>query len=247
MPATSSGTLSIANFDAENIDVPGLPLPVALKPMRQARRLRLRVDHESGVLRLTLPWRYSRKKALAWVGEQSEWVARQLARAPAMRPFVNGVTVPFRGGELVLVWAEGERRGVRLDGDRLIVGGPQASFARAVERWLKAEALAVMSTLTQEIAAREGIAVRAVAVGDPVSRWGSCSSDGSIRFSWRLILAPPEALRFVVAHEVAHRLHMDHSADFKAAEARLFGGPTAFARGALRRVGPELRGVGRGV
>ena len=164
-----------------------------------------------------------------------------------MRPFADGATVPFQGGELVLVWAQGERRGVRREGDRLIVGGPATSFARAVERWLRAEALAVLSALTQEIAAKEEIAVRAVAVGDPVSRWGSCSSDGSIRYSWRLILAPPEALRFVVAHEVAHRLHMDHSPAFKAAEARLFGGPTALARGALRRVCAELRGVGRGV
>ena len=232
---------------ALSLEVAGLPLPVALKPMKQARRLRLRIDHEAKVLRLTLPWRYSRKKALAWVGEQSEWVERQLARAPAARPFVDGASVPFRGGELVLVWADGERRGVRLEGDQLIVGGPEASFARAVERWLRAEALAVLSGLTREIAEREGVSVRAVAVGDPVSRWGSCSSDGSIRYSWRLILAPPDALRFVVAHEVAHRLHMDHSPAFRAAEARLFGGPVAFARGVLRSVGAGLRGVGRGV
>jgi predicted metal-dependent hydrolase len=248
MPVTLNGTLSTVSSEAASQHhVEGLPLPVALKPMRQARRLRLRVDHGERVLRLTTPWRYPAKRALAWAGEQGAWVERQLARAPAPRPFADGTAIPFRGRELTLVWAQGERRGVRLEGDRLLIGGPQASFGRAVERWLKSEALAELSACTRDIAAAHGVSVRGVAIGDPVSRWGSCSADGAIRYSWRLILAPPEALRFVVAHEVAHRLHMDHSPAFKAAEARLFGGPTALARGALRAVGPQLRGVGRGV
>ena len=229
-----------------NFEVPGLPLPVALKPMRQARRLRLRVDHAAGVLRLTLPWRYSQRRALAWVGEQGAWIARQMAQAPAGRPFADGAVIPLEGNPVTIRWDAGARRGVRREGDELWVGGPEESLARAVERWLRAEALRVTSVMTAEIAAVAGVVVRAVAVGDPVSRWGSCSSEGAIRYSWRLILAPPEALRFVVAHEVAHRLHMDHSAAFKAAEARLFGGPTAAARGVLRAVGPGLRGVGRG-
>lgn len=240
MRAIWNGMSSTARFD-----VPGLPLPVALKPMRQARRLRLRVDHEAGVLRLTLPWRYSQARALEWVGAQGAWVERQIARAPVARPFADGATIPFAGAMLTIRWEPEARRGVRREGDELWVGGPEASLGRAVERWMRAEALRVTSALTSEIAVIAGVAVRGVAVGDPVSRWGSCSSEGAIRYSWRLILAPPEALRFVVAHEVAHRLHMDHSAAFKAAEARLFGGPTAAARGVLRAAGPGLRGVGR--
>ena len=96
------------------------------------------------------------------------------------------------------------------------------------------------------IAARAGVIVRAVSVGDADSRWGSCSASGAIRYSWRLILAPPDARRFVVAHEVAHRLHMDHGPMFKAAEAALFGGDVAAARASLRRVAPVIRRVGRG-
>jgi predicted metal-dependent hydrolase len=84
-----------------------------------------------------------------------------------------------------------------------------------------------------------------VSIGDADSRWGSCSAAGAIRYSWRLILAPPHVRRFVVAHEVAHRLHMDHSSAFKAAEARLYGGPVAPARLLLRRLSPVLRRVGR--
>ena len=88
-------------------------------------------------------------------------------------------------------------------------------------------------------------AAAAVSVGDAGSRWGSCSSQGRIRLSWRLIFAPPEVRRFVVAHEVAHLVHLDHSAGFKALEARLYGPGLAKAKAELRRLGPRLRRIGR--
>jgi predicted metal-dependent hydrolase len=90
-----------------------------------------------------------------------------------------------------------------------------------------------------------GVMPSSVSVGDAGSRWGSCSSHGRIRLSWRLILAPPAVRRYVVAHEVAHLVHLDHSAKFKALEARLFGPGVAEAKAALRRLGPQLRRVAR--
>jgi predicted metal-dependent hydrolase len=227
-------------------DHPGLPLPVALTRMRRARRLRLRVDHDRRVLKLTVPWRTPLRSALDWAGEQREWVERQLAHAPAARPFVDGTVIPFEGGALRLVHGTDARRGATRVGDELHVGGPADSLARSVLRWLQAQARARLSEETARVAAQAGVTIRSVRVGDPVSRWGSCSSSGTIAYSWRLILAPPDVLRFVVAHEVAHRLHMDHGPAFKAAEERLFGGPVAEPRSELRRLGPSLRAVGRG-
>lgn len=227
-------------------DHPGLPLPVALTRMRRARRLRLRVDHDRGVLKLTVPWRTPVRSALDWAAEQREWVEGQLRAAPPARPFVDGATLPFEGGELMLRHMPGKRRGVTLVDDTLEVGGPEASLPAAVERWLRAQARLRLSEETATVAARAGVSIRSVSIGDPVSRWGSCSSSGSISYSWRLILAPPPVLRFVVAHEVAHRLHMDHSPAFKAAEERLFGGPVVQPRSELRRLGPSLRAIGRG-
>ena len=89
--------------------------------------------------------------------------------------------------------------------------------------------------------------MRSVAIGDAATRWGSCSASGAIRYNWRLILAPPHLLRWVVAHEVAHRRHMDHGAGFKALEAELYGGDVAAARAELRALGPRLKRVGRRV
>src|SRR5205085_12520045 len=106
-------------------------------------------------------------------------------------------------------------------------------------------ALDTLSKETSEAAGRAGVTLKAVAVGDANTRWGSCSSTGRIRYSWRLILAPPEVRRYVVAHEVAHLVHMDHGPKFKALERRLFGAGLAEAKAALRRIGPRLRRIGR--
>jgi hypothetical protein len=82
-------------------------------------------------------------------------------------------------------------------------------------------------------------------VGDAGSRWGSCASTGRIRLSWRLILAPPNVRRYVVAHEVAHLRHLNHGPEFKALEARLFGPGISEAKALLKRAGPRLRAIGR--
>jgi predicted metal-dependent hydrolase len=233
--------LSTATFE-----VPGLPLPVAVRRLATARRLRLRIDHDRQLLRLTLPARGSAWAALRWAGEQRAWVEQQLASAPGANPFVDGATLPFRGELLTIRWQEGGRRGVRRVGAELQVGGPCPSLARLVERWLLGAAREELSAETARVAALAGVSVRSVSVGDAATRWGSCSSAGAIRYSWRLILAPPEILRFVVAHEVAHRLHMDHSPAFKAVEERLFGAQVSAVRRSLRELGPALRRVGRG-
>jgi predicted metal-dependent hydrolase len=115
-----------------------------------------------------------------------------------------------------------------------------------VEAFLKRLALDTMSREVAEFAAAGGVIARSVAVGDAGTRWGSCSSQGRIRLSWRLILAPPDVRRYVVAHEVAHLRHLDHSPEFKAFEACLFGPGIGQAKASLRRLGPRLRRIGRG-
>ena len=222
----------------------GVPLTLRIHP--RARRLKLRFDERRGGLMLTVPPRTSRRAALAWAAGQEAWVVAQLARQPLAVPLVPGAEVPLEGRMVGLAWVEGASRIVRRDGDRLSCGGPLEGYAARIEAWLKRLARERLSAETAEIAARAGVSVTAVSVGDADSRWGSCSASGAIRYSWRLILAPPDVRRFVIAHEVAHRLHMDHGPRFKAAEAALFGGDVAAARALLRRVAPVIRRVGRG-
>jgi len=102
-----------------------------------------------------------------------------------------------------------------------------------------------MAREVAEFAALAGVKPAGVSVGDAGTRWGSCSSSGKIRLSWRLILASPQVRRYVVAHEVAHLAHLNHGPEFKAFEARLFGPGVSEAKALLRRVGPRLRRLGR--
>ncbi|HET7816163.1 MAG TPA: SprT family zinc-dependent metalloprotease [Sphingomicrobium sp.] len=223
----------------------GLPLPVELHGLRGARRLRLRLDDTRGVLKLTGPLRMNRKAALEWAAEQRSWVERQVAAMPPAEPFEPGVRIPLEGIDVELLWDEGAPRSPRLQGGQLTCGGPREGFQRRIERFLKQLALDTLSTETKELCRRAGLTPPLIGVGDAGSRWGSCSASGRIRYSWRLILAPPDARRYVVAHEVAHLRHMDHGREFKALERQLFEGDAREARLLLRSVGPRLRRVGR--
>ena len=243
MPATSNIMWSSARSEAA-LEA-RLPLPIVIKPVRRARRMRLRFDEAAGRLALTCPWRTSRKAALAWALEQSEWISAQIAGAGPGRPFAPGAAIPVEGEDRLISWHPDARRSVSLVDEVLLCGGPEAGLARRIETFLKARALERLSTDVAEYSAIAGVTARSIRIGDPKSRWGSCSSEGRLRFSWRLILAPPEVRRFVAAHEVAHLRHLHHGPEFKALEAALFGPGLAEAKALLRSLGPGLRRIGR--
>lgn len=236
--------LSNASFDPSadrpHIRVGDEAWPVRVVRHAQSRRYRLVFDGARGELRLTVPRRASERAALKWAGEQQAWLTEQLGKAVVPILVGPGAALPFRGIERHIDWALAAPRAIRLDGDRLQVGGPLEALGRRIERWLRAQALELMERESREIAAVAGLAVGRVAVGDPRSRWGSCTHDGDLRYSWRLILAPDHVRRATVAHEVAHLRHMDHGAAFHALVDELHDGDVAAARGWLRREGRGL-------
>ena len=245
MRATWNGTLSTGR--SEPLSLPGLAWPVELRPHPRARSLRLRVDEARGLLTLTCPRRVGRKAALEWAQRQAGWVEAQLAKIEPGEPFVPGSSIIFEGRNLILSWEASHPRTPTIQNDILRCGGPEMAFPGRIERYLRAEARVRLSAETAHAATKAGVEVRSVSVGDATSRWGSCSARGDIRYSWRLILAPPHLLRWVVAHEVAHRRHMNHGPAFRELEARLYGGDVAAARAELRALGPRLKRVGRSV
>jgi hypothetical protein len=207
--------------------------------------MRLRVDPRTGAVLLTVPRRVSLKRALSWAGEQRDWIDRQLAAIPASTAIEPGGSLPLFGLPHQIDWAPHRPRTVQLREGRIMVGGPVDLLEQRLLRWLKRHALDVLSRETQEYAAKAGVSVDRVGVGDPLSRWGSCSSSGAIRYSWRLIMAPDHVRRATVAHEVAHRVHMNHGPDFHALVAELFEADPAPARDWLRREGASLHRLGR--
>lgn len=243
-PASSNITLS--NATSEPLALAGLPWPVELRAHPRARRLRLALDEPRGLLRLTVPRRISRTAALDWALQQSAWVEAQLARIEPAEPLLPGATIMFDGGDLLLQWDAAAPRSPRLVNAVVTCGGPADRFGERIRRWLGDQARTRLVQETRALALRHGIIDAPVSVGDAGTRWGSCSVSGAIRYNWRLILAPPEVRAYVVAHEVAHRVHMNHGPGFHALQAKLYGKDVTPARTALRLLGPRLKRVGRG-
>ncbi len=209
------------------------------------RRMTLRLDQRRNEVRLTLPPRGPLGPALDWVESKRSWVEAQLAARPAATGIVPGMVIPFAGEDFTLDWQEGWPRTPKIADGAIRIGGPMEGLDGRLNRWLKRQALDRLSAETAHYAAKAGVTVSKVGVGDPVSRWGSCASNGAIRYSWRLILAPEFVLRATVAHEVAHRVHMDHSARFHALVATLLETDPKPARQWLRQHGQSLHAFGR--
>jgi predicted metal-dependent hydrolase len=211
----------------------------------RARRTRLSFDPVSGQARLTLPPRAPLAKALAWARAQEAWIAHQRERLPSARPFLPDATIPVDGQMLTIDWHADALRTPKVDDGRLVLGGPAESVPRRVELWLRRRALVLLEEDTAFYAARAGVSVSGIAIGDARGRWGSCAHHGAIRYSWRLVLAPPEVRRATAAHEVAHRVHMNHAPAFHALVAELFGRDPTAERQWLRANGAALHWYGR--
>ncbi|MDB5722761.1 MAG: family peptidase [Alphaproteobacteria bacterium] len=218
-------------------------MPIVLKVSARARSLRLRVDPRTGQVLLTVPRRVSQRRALKWAAEHQGWIAAQLARIVPPSALEPGAAIPLHGVDHVIDWSATRPRRVVIEDGRLVVGGPRDGLEPRLLRWLKRHAAETLVAETREFAAKAEVTVSRVGVGDTRSRWGSCSASGGIRYSWRLILAPDWVRRATVAHEVAHRVHMNHGPDFHALVETLLGADPKPARLWLRRHGAGLHRI----
>ena len=209
------------------------------------RAMRLSVDPRDASVRLSMPPRAALRPALAWAATKRAWVEAQMEKLPAPVPVAPGMVFELRGQPVRVDWSPDFSRTPKLVEAVLRIGGPLESLASRLTRWLKAEALHTLDAETRALCAEHRLAIATVGVGDPRGRWGSCSSSGAIRYSWRLILAPADVLSATVAHEVAHLVHLDHSPAFHAEVARLFGRAPNAERRWLKSHGTALHWFGR--
>jgi predicted metal-dependent hydrolase len=227
------------------VDFEGEQVPVRILRNPRARRISMRADAVKREIRITMPVYAPTAAALEFVNTKREWIAARLQSAPDAAPLIPGSEVGFEGEAYLISWQSDWPRSVVRTGGELRLGGPEAMAGQRILRWLKAEAREVF---TQEIAHYcrvAGETPRRLSLGDPRSRWGSCSTSGTISLSWRLIMAPVHVRRSVIAHEVAHIRHMDHSADFYAWLDALYEGDRKAADRWLKMHGTGLQRVGR--
>lgn len=198
-------------------EIGGEPVRIALNWSLRAQRYTLRLHQSSREPVLTIPVRGTLAVATDFLDRHRGWLRARLDALPAATPLVDGVTIPFRG-EPLHIRHTGGRGVVRIVDDfagrLLLVPGEAEHLPRRVTDFLKRAARADLEAATARHAAALGVRITQIRLGDPRSRWGSCSSTGAISYSWRIVLAPPSVLDYLAAHEVAHRREMNHSARF---------------------------------
>ena len=221
-------------LEAEHrVELEGGSLAITVRRSPRARRLRVVVDPDRGVV-VTVPAVHSLRGGIGHVEvflqEREAWLRRHLdrqaqvrARIEARRPFEPGGVVLYRG-ELhrlrVAAAMPGARRSGVLriggeDGDEIVVSVAAWTDARPVlERWLRERARAAIEAELIGHASALGVRPVGISIRDPRTRWGSASRAGRLSFSWRLILAPPDALETVVVHELAHLRVFGHGRAF---------------------------------
>ena len=196
------------------VDVAGKPVNVTVRRNPRARRLYLRIDPVRADVVLVLPRGVGLQEGLRFANDRQGWLAGRLAAMPPPTPFVDGAAIPLFGEDVIIRHEPLARGGVARHGNELRVPGRGEHLARRVRDWLRAQARTELAARSRTLAARVGRAVARIRISDPKSRWGSCSSRGGLSYSWRLVLAPPDVLDYVVAHEVAHLVEHNHGRRF---------------------------------
>lgn len=228
-------------MDSSRFTLPDLPgVAVTLRRSARARRFSLRVSRLDGQVVLTLPVRAPLAEAMAFAQGHGEWLRRTLAAMPALRRPGFGATLPVEGEERRI--EAGAVRAPRLEPGRLIVPPGEDRLATRLETFLRHCARLRLQAATERHAAVLGRPFRRITLRDTRSRWGSCAADGSLSYSWRLIMAPPAVLDYVAAHEVAHLAQMNHSPAFWAEVARLMPDYAPY-RAWLKREGGALQAI----
>ena len=188
--------------------------PLILRRHPRAKHLKLRFEAKSGSALLTLPPGISERKALQFARKHHDWISKQYENSPEITPLNAGEKIPYQGSLIRIIHSPDLAAAINLTEGRLIVGGPEAGFETRIENWLKKQAKIALNQAVENFESHINTRHRAIVVRDTKSRWGSCSSRKTLSFSWRLIMAPPEILHYVVAHEMAHLVEMNHSPAF---------------------------------
>lgn len=226
--------------EAPTVTVNGRLLPVIIRRLANARRMTLRLAPDGSEVRISIPRWGRTDEAVDFARSRTDWLESQSASLPMAEPLRHGSRIPYRGSLLEIAHLPDTRRKPRLENETLLIGGASESLAPRLKRWLEGEARELCSADLSDFCARARQAVPRLSLSNARRRWGSCSAAGWIRINWRLVMAPDHVRRSVVAHEVAHLVHLDHSPRFHAFLGELYEGDINLANAWLKREGRSL-------
>ncbi|NIJ57156.1 hypothetical protein FHS82_000982 [Pseudochelatococcus lubricantis] len=219
-----------------------------LLPRTGVKRFTLRVSMATGEAVLTMPSRGDVSAARRFLEAHGGWLAQRMQSVPERVPFEPEAVIPLRGvPHRIVHWSSIRGRAsatVDASGVPIIsVTGEAPHVSRRVLDFLQAEARRDLSSAVARHTQALGVPARSITLRDTRSRWGSCSAQGRLNFSWRLILAPPLVLDYLAAHEVAHLRELNHSDRFWELTHRLCPA-TPQAEAWLKRHGSSLHRYG---
>ncbi len=218
----------------------GENIPIIITTRRGVRNITMRPRvMPLREIHISKPWLTSDGAALRFVEQKRKWLERIFANAPKHMEIRPGMYLDLLGRRVMLVHNPDMRSNAySRDGTALIIGGGADMFSRRVRDFAKAELLSEIKKIIASTP-REYHPKR-ISLRDTHSRWGSCSTTGTISFSWRLAFAPYDVMRYVVMHELAHTKHMNHSPDFWATVRELYGFGVERAKRWLTQNGTSL-------
>ncbi len=213
---------SLAHFrkaprpEPKTLVVDGIAVPLTFKRNTRCKRMVLRLTPDGAGVVMTLSPRTSVAEALRFAETSKPWIAQTMAKRSPMVTFADGNQILFQG-QVCTIKATGGRRGLVTyspEESIIYVPGEVAHLPRRLGDWLKIQAKAKLQEISQIYATAMQTKFQKLTIRDQKSRWGSCSATGELSYSWRLILAPPDVLDYVAAHEVAHLKEMNHGPRF---------------------------------
>lgn len=208
-----------APVEAREHIVAGRVLPLRIVENERARRLTLRIDAGGQGLRITVPPGLRQGEVENFLHRHQGWLEQRLAKVPDRPQVRPGIKIPYRGVPHLIVHEPARRGTVSVENDdasgpRLVVHGERLHLPRRLADFLKREARREIEALVARHSAAVDRSARTIRFRDTTSRWGSCTSDGALSFSWRIMMAPPPVINYLVAHEVAHLKEMNHGPKF---------------------------------
>lgn len=207
--------MKITLFTGKTFDIQeALGFEIKVVKSARAKRMTLRIDSKERLPVLTIPERSSSKRAVEFVEIHRDWIQRSLARIPSTKKFENGDTISLFGTDITIRHNPELRRGVFLENEILYVSGELEFLHRRVKDYIKKQAKNIFWERSKTLAEKLNCPLNDVTIKDTKSRWGSCSSIHNINYSWRIALAPESTINYLIAHEVAHLKHQDHSTRF---------------------------------
>lgn len=202
-----------------SVEIDGVPYPVQVIENDRAKRITLRLSPAGDGLKVTVPGHVGDMEIESFVDRNLNWAAARMSRLPQKTVISEGAVIPFRGIDYHIA-SSGKLRGIvrpviAEDGKTVLkVPGDAASMGRKLLSYLKQQARDDLNAAVSKHAVQIGVRPRKIRITDTTSRWGSCSTTRTLSFSWRIVMAPPEVLNYLAAHEVAHLVEMNHSERF---------------------------------